>query len=660
MKKWTTTGLNGRGATLAQILDARQGGPLNEVECWALLGQAGLRLAEKVANNPSAPGGHHHQTLEEHKSRTQLPHQLVVTPDRLFCTSLGRVVISGAEVGNVDGFLPSKADDCISLSQTTLGMYSLAKTVLRCLSPRPDKGNLVPQPDPKLGSPALSLVLERMMSIEESAFGLADLQVEVAANWARTVGKTPASRYIGQLAKFALGWTNDRSVNFRSQNDLAMMTTHPGDYSSFPAPKSTIGPVDGDGGLRHTFPDKEATDEQDVLALAPLRSSSPIRQQVVDFWPGGNSINNNENDVPRKSGTEQEGLPHAGHHGQLGAAGKDGEAIGNSAPISSVVRQPPTTTMSFEKGQYGRRLEFRPGAAVVLNPSQPQPQALRMGSLSTAARTTRTTGGYFPAKLATGNQANRQPDGLKPMEVDASSAEEACNRTTRKVPQRNPSRLYRIVKPLAEVSPVPSPATKRCVGPEFVVMSMESQSVRIDLSSCHSKKDLLASSKNFVEVLMLNGQKIVLQVNCNGTNSLTVGDILDNVMREQDLKETSMFALAIYEDGEYLPVSNDIKLTKIAPKGWKENPQGSVTSGDHHGHHRASSVQLFPQQRPFILHLRFRFLPNLNDPLPDLFKLRDPTNKHLFYLQLRKDVLDNRLDLGCGKSVARCSFTFSY
>ena len=41
----------------------------------------------------------------------------------------------------------------------------------------------------------------------------------------------------------------------------------------------------------------------------------------------------------------------------------------------------------------------------------------------------------------------------------------------RKAPQRNPSRLYRIVKPLAEISIRPNPATNRCVGPEFFVMS---------------------------------------------------------------------------------------------------------------------------------------------------------------------------------------------
>ena len=56
----------------------------------------------------------------------------------------------------------------------------------------------------------------------------------------------------------------------------------------------------------------------------------------------------------------------------------------------------------------------------------------------------------------------------------------------RKRPQRNPSRLYRVVKPLAEIAPAPSPATKRCVGPEFVVMSMEKEAeVSIYITHIH-------------------------------------------------------------------------------------------------------------------------------------------------------------------------------
>ena len=94
----------------------------------------------------------------------------------------------------------------------------------------------------------------------------------------------------------------------------------------------------------------------------------------------------------------------------------------------------------------------------------------------------------------------------------------------RKAPQRNPSRLYRIVKPLAEISIRPNPATNRCVGPEFFVMSENHPNV-LDLATNHSRKDFVSKQ---IDVVMLNGQRFFVHVNAS---TITAGDILDNVLR---------------------------------------------------------------------------------------------------------------------------------
>ena len=94
----------------------------------------------------------------------------------------------------------------------------------------------------------------------------------------------------------------------------------------------------------------------------------------------------------------------------------------------------------------------------------------------------------------------------------------------RKAPQRNPSRLYRIVKPLAEISIRPNPATNRCVGPEFFVMSENHPNV-LDLATNHSRKDFVSKQ---IDVVMLNGQRFFVRVNAS---TITAGDILDNVLR---------------------------------------------------------------------------------------------------------------------------------
>lgn len=184
----------------------------------------------------------------------------------------------------------------------------------------------------------------------------------------------------------------------------------------------------------------------------------------------------------------------------------------------------------------------------------------------------------------------------------------------RKIPQRNPSRLYRIVKPLAEISINPGPATNRCVGPEFFVMQDNHAKV-LDLATNFSRKDFVSKQ---VDVVMLNGQKYFIHVNAA---NVTSGEILDAVLRDQDIKESNLFTLALRKTSEYWPLSNESKLSKVAPLGWKD-----------------------PKQVPnkilgetLTLYQRIKYIP---DDIDNSFK--DPCNKHQFYLQLRKDVLQGQ------------------
>jgi hypothetical protein len=179
--------------------------------------------------------------------------------------------------------------------------------------------------------------------------------------------------------------------------------------------------------------------------------------------------------------------------------------------------------------------------------------------------------------------------------------------TKRKAAQRNPSRLYRIVKPLAEMAPTPSPATNHCIGPEFIVMEAAAPIV-LDLAIHHSRKDFVSKQ---VDVVMLNGQRLLIHVNAA---TITAGELLDNVLRDQDIKEASLFALATLKDNdEFWPIGNEMKISKVAPPGWK----GAVT-----------------------LYQRLKFFP---DDVDSCFK--DPGNKHQFYLQLRRDLLHGRYHL---------------
>lgn len=203
-----------------------------------------------------------------------------------------------------------------------------------------------------------------------------------------------------------------------------------------------------------------------------------------------------------------------------------------------------------------------------------------------------------------------EPPLLRPRTSTGISDKNCVKRTTNnKAVKRNPSRLYRMVQPLAKVIPTPSPATNKCVGPEFVVMG-ERSPVMLDLvTDCHSRRDVVRKQ---VDVEMLNGQRY--SVRCNAA-SVTAGKILEQVLNEQDTKERNTFTLAMLKNGEYLPLCQDIKISKIGPPGWKDTKHSVMTEG-------------------ITLYQRFKFFPS------DVDDLKDTDNKHRFYLQMRRDVID--------------------
>ena len=146
----------------------------------------------------------------------------------------------------------------------------------------------------------------------------------------------------------------------------------------------------------------------------------------------------------------------------------------------------------------------------------------------------------------------------------------------------------------------------RCIGPEFFVMQ-ENQPKVLDLATNFSRKDFVSKQ---VDVVMLNGQRFFIHVNAA---SITAGEILDNVLRDEDIKEASLFTLALYKHQEFWPLANDTKLSKVV--NWKEQNKAKILG------------------ETVTLYLRVKYFS-------DEFKC--PENKHQFYLQLRQDVLNGK------------------
>ncbi|XP_075899666.1 tyrosine-protein phosphatase non-receptor type 13 isoform X4 [Nelusetta ayraudi] len=163
-------------------------------------------------------------------------------------------------------------------------------------------------------------------------------------------------------------------------------------------------------------------------------------------------------------------------------------------------------------------------------------------------------------------------------------------------------------------SSAPLRKAKNFHGPEFVKMASE-PCVALAVPSSIMKRGKAEDVQRKVGVVLLNGQK--LELNCDV--KAVCKDVLDMVVAHVGLVEHHLFGLAYLRDDEFFFVDPDAKLSKVAPEGWKDDPRK-----------KKSDV-------PFNLFLRIKFF------LDDVNLIQHAMTKHQYYLQLRKDILEERM-----------------
>ncbi|XP_035382781.1 tyrosine-protein phosphatase non-receptor type 13 [Electrophorus electricus] len=152
-------------------------------------------------------------------------------------------------------------------------------------------------------------------------------------------------------------------------------------------------------------------------------------------------------------------------------------------------------------------------------------------------------------------------------------------------------------------------------GPEFVRMASEPSVVLNVPVSIMNKQTKAEESARRVAVVLLNGQR--LDVTCDV--KAVCKDVLDMVLAHVGLVESHLFGLAVLKDDEFFFIDSDTRLSKVAPDGWKDDPK---------------------KRRPdvnFRLFLRVEFFQE------DVGFIQHSMTKHQYYLQLRKDILEERL-----------------
>ncbi|KAL2099649.1 hypothetical protein ACEWY4_004043 [Coilia grayii] len=168
-------------------------------------------------------------------------------------------------------------------------------------------------------------------------------------------------------------------------------------------------------------------------------------------------------------------------------------------------------------------------------------------------------------------------------------------------------------------SPLDGPIThhkpKNFYGPEFVKMASEPCVVLSVPSSIMNKRGKVEETQRKVGVVLLNGQRLELSSDVKAVCK----DVLDMVVAHVGLVEHHLFGLACLRDDEFFFIDPDAKLTKVAPDGWKEDPKKKKTDIN------------------FSLFLRIKFF------LDDVNLIQHMMTKHQYYLQLRKDILEERM-----------------
>ncbi|XP_041865921.1 tyrosine-protein phosphatase non-receptor type 13 [Melanotaenia boesemani] len=150
----------------------------------------------------------------------------------------------------------------------------------------------------------------------------------------------------------------------------------------------------------------------------------------------------------------------------------------------------------------------------------------------------------------------------------------------------------------------------KALGPEFIRMPDEQQ-IFLELpGSIVSRKGHSSSSQREVTVVLLNGQYVIVRCDIKSR----ARDVFDMVVAHANLVEHFYFGLSFLDDDEYFFLDHETKISKVAPDSWKK---GQISS--------------------FLVFLRVKFF------VDDIAFILHKLTRHQYYLQLRKDILEDRL-----------------
>uniref|UniRef100_A0A672YZ08 Tyrosine-protein phosphatase non-receptor type 13 n=1 Tax=Sphaeramia orbicularis TaxID=375764 RepID=A0A672YZ08_9TELE len=606
--------------SLAEALEVR-GGPLQEEEVWAVLSQSADSLQELFHKDPSAMG-------------------FIISPWSLLLMPSGNISFTDEYVTQQDlrAFTAPEVMEGVTLASVSdiekMHMYSLGMTLFWGADYE------IPQSQPmKLGEHLNSLLLNMCDDVTLSRMSLRTV-LDICSKHIRNSNYDPPFSYVRKLVRLVLG----------SLSQLDGLLT---DRESLPERSKEIRERLRGKGLpsgRSAAPRvleryRARSQEQTSLNRGLSRSMGSLPIQDLLKVEEGVVLPYSLSDYPPSSGSPTELYPkppslqhqnsypylHPFHPQQKGR------------PVELDRRSLP-----FHIGDPGPSQARKTWASSV-DLACIDPEALRFGALEDARRgstalSTHSIGRHKSPLLASrefGGLKSRKPHHHSALSVGSglTSAYDRIKERQRKLqvlrqavddPVHTHQRYHSDYSSSSESPSVTSSDPdyrqgkitywKSSVmdftfhGPEFVKMASD-PCVNLSVPSSIMKRSKVDEVQRKVGVVLLNGQKLELSCDIKAVCK----DLLDMVVAHVGLVEHHLFGLAYLRDNEFFFVDPDAKLSKVAPEGWKDDPKK-----------KKSDV-------PFNLFLRIKFF------LDDVNLIQHAMTKHQYYLQLRKDILEERM-----------------
>ncbi|XP_055950197.1 uncharacterized protein LOC129984354 isoform X1 [Argiope bruennichi] len=135
------------------------------------------------------------------------------------------------------------------------------------------------------------------------------------------------------------------------------------------------------------------------------------------------------------------------------------------------------------------------------------------------------------------------------------------------------------------------------------------QSFHRSLTTCRAP---LPPGKKYVAVQFLTKELIFYVVDAKGKGQ----EVFDEASKHLGLSDAELFGLAFYQDGDYIFIDLNLKVSKYAVRSWKTNTNGIGGDG----------------QPLLVLHMRIKYYVDCH------LLINEKVVRHHYYLQLRENV----------------------